>query len=275
MTDLDSGADLHDLMDRALTDLPTPTDRLREGALRQGRPLRRRRRMVTGLASVAAVAATAAVLVPIVGGSGPDGGGIATEPDPTPPAQTKQPDDFVAHPGWWDMSVGQMRQRLVALLPDDVEVASYAKTNTDHAPGESSAWSGVFRGTLRDTSDVGPGSIEIFLTELPQDPAALADIRAQHLTCDLDDWEFVELDGPVECETSDLRGGRPFQRTITYTDQGVTHIEVRRWEGAGEVYTSVANSTERRWGPPASAVHPPLTLAELTAVAESPSWVTE
>ena len=62
MTDLDSGADLHDLMDRALSDLPTPTDRLREGALRHGRPLRRRRRMVTGLASVAVVAATAAVL---------------------------------------------------------------------------------------------------------------------------------------------------------------------------------------------------------------------
>ena len=273
MTDLDSGADLHDLMDRALTDLPTPTDRLREGALRHGRPLRRRRRMVTGLASVAVVAATAAVMVPIVGGDGPVSGSVATDPPPTP--QPKQPDDFVAHPGWWDMPVGEMRKRLVALLPDDVEVASYAQINTDHAPGESSAWSGVFRGTLRDATDVGPGSIEIMLTELPQDPAALADVRARHLTCDLDDWEFVELTGPVDCETSDLRGGLPFERTITYTDQGVTHIGVWRWDGAGEIYTSVANSTQRKWGPPASAAHPPLTPSELTAIAESPSWVTE
>lgn len=272
MTDLDSGADLHDLMDRALTDLPTPTDRLREGALRQGRPLRRRRRMVTGLASVAVVAATAAVVVPIVGGDGPTPGGVATDPPPKP--QPKAPDDFVAHPGWWDMPVGQMRQRLVALLPDDVEIASYAKINTDHAPGESSAWSGAFTGTLRNAADVGPGSIEIFLTELPQDPAALADVRARHLSCALDDWTFDPQD-PPQCKNGDFRGGRPYERTVTLTNNGVTYTEVRRWTGAGEIYAAVANSTQRKWGPPASADRPPLTLSELTEVAESPSWVTE
>ncbi|GAA4696404.1 hypothetical protein [Nocardioides conyzicola] len=273
MTDLDSGADLHDLMDRALTDLPTPTARLREGALRQGRPLRRRRRVVTGLAGFAVVAATAAVLVPIVGSDGPTTGGVATETPPTP--QPKQPDDFVAHPGWWDMPVGEMRTRLLALLPNDVEISSYAKISTDHAPGESSVLSGVFRGTLRDASGDGPGSIEIFLTELPQDPTALADVRAQHLSCDLSDWELDDLAAPVQCELGDRHDGSPHQRTITFTNNGITYTEVRRWSGAGEIYAATANSTQRKWGPPASAARPPLTLSELTAVVDSPSWVTE
>ncbi|WP_028642915.1 hypothetical protein [Nocardioides sp. URHA0020] len=273
MTDLDSGADLHDLMDRALTGVSTPTDRLREGALHQGRPLRRRRRVVTGIASMAVVAATAAVMVPIVGGDGPTPGTVATDPSPKP--QPKAPDDFVAHPGWWDMPVSDMRTRLVGLLPADVEIASYARTNTEHGPGESSAWSGVFTGTLRNSAATGPGSIEIMLTELPQDPAALADVRTQHLSCDLSDWDLRDLTTPVHCELGDRRGGLPHQRTISFTNNGISYAEVRRWDGDGEIYAAVANSTQRKWGPPASAARPPLTVAELTAVAESPSWVSE
>jgi hypothetical protein len=266
MTDLDSGSDLHDLMDRALTDLPTPVARLRDGATRQGRSLRRRRRTITAVAGTAVLAAAVAVVVPVLGGTGPRPGGVAVDP------ASSQPQPFVAHPGWWDAPVGEMRKRLVGLLPEDVTIAGYDRTNTEHAPGESSDWSGVFTGALRDASDVGPGGVEIMLTELPQDPTALADLRAQHLSCDLDDWTFVDLEGRVQCEVGDLRGGRPYERTITFTDQGVTYSEVRRWVGDGEVYAAVSNSTERKWGPPASAARPPLSLPELVAIVENPSW---
>jgi len=268
MTDLDSGADLHALMDRALADLPTPTEQLHAGALRVGRPLRRRRRAGAAAVGVAVVAALAAVTVPFVGGSGPAPGQVATDP----PAN--QPRTFVAHPGWWDMPVGEMHERLLTLLPDDVSITGYERVDTDHAPGESAAWSGVFAGTLRDTSDIGPGSIEIFLTELPQDPTALADVRAQHLSCDLDDWTF-DPQHPPRCRNGDFRGGRPYQRTVTLTNDGITYTEVRRWTGDGEIYAAVANSTQRKWGPPASAARPPLTLPDLVTIASSSSWVTE
>ncbi|GAA4732267.1 hypothetical protein GCM10023350_14550 [Nocardioides endophyticus] len=86
------------------------------------------------------------------------------------------------------------------------------------------------------------------LSELPQDPAALADVRAQHLSCDPEDWDFVDLDGPVQCETSDVHSGRPFQRTVTFTDQGVNYTEVRRWTAGGEIYAAVSSSTERKVG---------------------------
>jgi hypothetical protein len=269
MTDLDSGADLHVLMDRALTDLPTPAERLREGAVRRGRSLRRRRRAGVAAASVAVVAAFAAVAVPFVGGSGPAPGGVAVDP----PAAKVPPSP--SHPGWWDMPVGEMRDRLLALLPDDVEITGYARVNTDHAPGESDKFAGVFNGTLRDQTDLGPGSVSIMLTELPRDPAALAEVRAQHFRCNDDDFEFVDLESPASCETSDVRDGHAHERTVTFTDQGVTYIEVRRWAGDGEIYAAVANSTERKWGPLASALRPPLTLPELIKIAESSSWFTD
>ena len=271
MTDLDNGAELRVLMARTLTDLPTPTERLYDGAVRQGRPLRRRRRAGSALAAAAVVAALAAVAVPLVGGTGATTGGVAVEPDPPP----VQPLPFVAHPGWWDMPAREMHQRLVALLPDDVGVTAYEKVNTDHGPGESNQFSGVLLGTLRDATDVGPGSIEIMLLELPQDPAALADVRDQHLSCDLDDWDLDSLDRPVKCETSDLHSGRPYQRTVTYVAHGVHYTEVRRWTDGGEIYAAVANSTQRKWGPPASAHRAPLTARELTAVVGSSSWITE
>ena len=270
-TDLHDGADLHDLMEHALSDLPTPTARLHAGALRHGRPLRRRQRAIGGLAAAAVVAAIAAVAVPFVDGTGSRAGDVASEPPRPPRAEVP----FVSHPGWWDMRVGPMRARLLALLPDDVDLTSYEKVNTDHGPGETDAWSGVLRGTLRDATDVGPGSIEIFLVELPQDPSALADLRRQHLSCDPDVWDLTDPEDTVHCETGDVHGGRPYQRTATFTDQGVTYTEVRRWTGDGEIYAAVSNSTQRKWGPPASAVRAPLTLPELVAVVDSASWTDE
>jgi len=269
MTDLDDGTDLHALMDRALTDLPTPVERLHLGAVRRGRPLRRRRRAGAVAASVAVVAALAAAAVPLVGSSGPTPGGVAVEPPPL----AHQPDTFVAHPGWWDMPVGEMRSRLAALLPDEVAITNYAKTNTDHGPGESSTWSGVFAGTLRDSADVGPGSIEIMLTELPTDTRALASLRDQELSCDHfpDDWDISPQDGAV-CETGDMRDRQNYRRTVTFVHQGVTYREVRRWTRHGSIYAAVSSSTERKWGPPASAIDAPLTLAELQHVASSLSW---
>jgi hypothetical protein len=268
MTDLDSGADLHDLMDRVLSDLPTPTDQLHAGAVRVGRPLRRRRRLWTAAGSVAIAAALAAVAVPFLGGSGPAPAGVAVEPPP----QAKVP-PFPGHPGWWDMPVGEMRQRLLALLPDDVEITAYARINTDHGPGESNRFAGVFNGTLRDANDVGPGSVSIMLAELPTDARALADLREQELSCGHfpDDWDISPPDGAV-CETSEMRDRTNYRRDITYVYQGVTYREIRRWTDHGSIYTAVSSSTERKWGPPASAIDAPLTLAELQAVATSPGW---
>jgi hypothetical protein len=270
MTDLDNGNDLHALMDRALVDLPVPTDRLYGGAVRRGRPLRRRRRAGAALGALALAAAAVVVTLPAVTGGEGDAGGVATDPHP----QRASPQPFVSHPGWWDMPVGPMRERLAALLPPRVTIADFERLNTDHGPGESAVLHGVLTGTLRNASDIGPGSIEIFLTELPQDPVARADLRAQHLSCDPHTRNIVDVDGPVQCRTSDVRDGQPYERTVTFTDQGVTYSVVYRWSGDGEIYAATANSTQRKWGPPASAVHPPLTLPQLAAIAESPTWTT-
>ncbi|QWF23642.1 hypothetical protein KM427_08045 [Nocardioides sp. LMS-CY] len=270
MNDLDYTDDLHALMDRTLADLPVPTHRLHEGALRHGRRVRRRRRLrVAAGGTVAAAALVAAALPVLGGGTGTADGGVAVEPTPTPLARPFEP-----HPGWWDMPVGEMRHRLEALLPDDVVVESFQKRNTEAAPGESRVFHGRFGGVLRSADDTGPGSIEIMLVELPQDATALADLRSQHLSCAgfPESWTF---EGPVSgatCEEGDLQDGRPAQRTIAFTDQGVEYREVRRWTDRGEIYAAVSSSTERKWGPPASARHAPLTPDELLAVGTSATW---
>jgi hypothetical protein len=270
MTDLDLdadltlGPDLHELMDRSLADLGVPTDRLQRGAVQQGRAVRRRRRVAGAVGAVAAVTLAALLVVTGSGGSDPTRTDVATEP----------PADAFGRPGWWDMPVGEMRDRLAALLPDDVAISDYERTNTDHAPGESDAWAGVFLGTLRDSADVGPGSIEVMLLELPIDAAARAQMRREDLRCAgfPETWDLPDLTDGAFCEEGEMRGGQPFRRTITYENQGVEYREVRRWTGQGEIYAAVSSSTERKWGPPASAIHAPLTRAELEVVAGSPTW---
>jgi hypothetical protein len=273
MNDLDLADDLHALMDRALADLPVPEQRLHGSALRTGRQLRRRRRLgVAAGGAVAAAALVAAALPSLAGSSDSTDGGVAVEPTPTPQVRP-----FEAHPGWWDMPVAEMRARLEVLLPEGVTIQSYDKRNTEAAPGESRVFHGRFGAALRDADDAGPGSIEIMLYELPQDATALADLRAQHLSCDgfPDTWDIAEpLADGASCEEGDVQGGRPYQRAIAFEDQGVEYRELRRWTDRGEIYVATSSSTERKWGPPASAVHAPLTPAELLEVGTSDTWTT-
>lgn len=264
MTDLDLGPDLHDLMDRSLADVHVPTDRLQHGAVQRGRVVRRRRRIATAAGAIALATVAAVVVVPGLAGSDPTEGQVAVDP-----GEHEQP--FVPR-GWWDMPVKPMHHHLEALLPEGVTIESYQKRSTDSAPGESTVFHGNFMGTIRDADDDGPGSIQIMMYELPRDRHSVAEARGQELTCDVENWDVDPLSDPVQCHTIRGSDGRVRERTVTHTQDGVTYVEVRRWVGRISTYFAVANSVERKWGPPASAAAAPLTLAELRTIAASPTW---
>lgn len=260
--------ELRDLIERALDDVTMPSG-LGDQAVTAGERLRRRRRAGTALAGLAAAAAVAAIALPLGGGgtatTGTPAGG--SSPSPSAPVSAEPtPGPLVSHPGWWDMPVAQMRDRLADLLPEDVTIADFERTNTDHAPGESDRFRGYLRGTLA-AADGSLGSVNIMLVQLPQDADALASELHRMFACDRAEWE---ADGPMASFA--CTGDSAQQRTVELADQGVTYREARRRAGNGSIYVAVANSVEAKWGPPASADQPPLTLDDLERIAASDVW---
>lgn len=249
--------ELKALMERALDGVEAPAG-LYDEAVAAGSRLRRRRRAGTALAGLAAAAAAAAIVVPLAGG----GTSTATEAPITStgplPSAAATPDrettPFVSHPGWWDMPVPAMRERLAALLPDDVSIRDVERQATDRAPGEPARRRGHFIGTLAD-GDGRLGSIEIILTELPQDPGA----------------REAELRRLLACSASICRRLAD-QRSLEAETDGVTYRESVRRAGDGAIFVAVANSTSYKWGPPATAPRPPLLLSEVERIAASESW---
>ncbi|WP_122816947.1 hypothetical protein [Nocardioides pantholopis] len=283
--------DLHDLFDRTMRGVSPDVAGLHDHAVTAGRRLRRRRRIE---AAVLAATTVAVVALPLAGSGddtpsrgvpatstdvsvspSPDGNAEPT-PDasatatPTPGGALVVPEPeatpFAARPGWWDMPVGPMLSRLRARLPEGVTIASYERRATDAAPGEPTRLQGTLSATLADADGV-LGSIEVMLVQLPDDPDARAAQLAQDLGCDLSGWDFQELAGPPRCENDG-----PDTRSVSFTDRGVTYHEARRRVGDGQIYVAVANSTERKWGPPASAGPPALRPSQVAAIAADPAW---
>lgn len=269
--------DLRDLMTRALADLDVPTHRLGDRAELDGRRLRRRRRALVAAGGFAAAATVAAFAVPLAGGSGNtahDAGYAGSPPTMSATDLADLPAPFVDRPGYWDMPAAEMAARLADLLPKRIDLATYERTNTDHAPGEPDVLIGVLRGTL--SSPTGPGSVNVMLTQLPDQAVLDAAKSAGHAWGDQDFGCPPELGSTdttvLTCATKTDASGRVVQRELETRTAGVTYREVRIVTHGGTVYVATANSTQRKWTAPPSASQNPLTLDELGRIATSAAW---
>ena len=255
--------DLHDLMDRALSNLDVPTDRLHEGAVRRGRTARRRRRAGVTLGGVAVAAAVTALVVPTMTGSGSTEGSVAHESDhrdTTGPA-------YEPPPGWWDLPGGKMRAHLERLLPKGLTVTDANLGNDDLAPGEKlhGGWLEV------DVADAeGPaGGLNVLLYAPQPDTADGRAFTRDRTTCPGD------LVAPDECTEQYDDAGEPVGRTSRTVSGGVVVLEVTRLTPDGAlVYAAASNSSDDKWGRGSSTDGDrlPVSLAVLRAIADSPTW---
>jgi hypothetical protein len=262
--------DLHALMDRALADLDVPTDRLHEGAVRRGRAERRRRRLRSGLVTTAAVVAVAALGVALLPGDSTARHAVATGRD-----VDSQSGSVV---GWWDMPADQMLDVLQRHLPAGAAVTAHQLAPPDRAPGEPAVSHGWVRATVE--SGRGTGDVEVILYSPdalgPADQAELDDqgtvyadspSRRERLTCP---GNLTQVD---YCrELVDAQGKLYGRLATTVTgDLVVREVTMRVWDGL--VHIATANSTAPKWGvgTPVSSETPPLSLAELEALAAA-SW---
>ena len=256
--------DLHELMDRALDDLPTPTDRLRDGAMKRGRVVRRRRLAGAAFGGVAALAAVTAIALPSLSGSQPSDGTIATEPPSSAPGYVEPP------PGRWDMPGAVMLHRLQDLLPAGLTTADENLGDEDLAPGEEpgGGWLAV---DLLDADGDPVGGLNVLL--YPPEDASDAEI-AQRNTCGGD----VDLDGGTTCTVQRDAAGRPVGRTFrSPSDDGVVvtrEVKIAGPDGA-VLYAAASNSSDEKWGVGSSTdtAVPALTVAQLVALISDQAWL--
>ena len=270
--DLADLADLRRLMGRALDDVDVPVPRLHARATADGRQLRRRRRVVTAVGGLAAAATIAALAGSITGGSATvaHDRGFATEHTAAVDPQVP----FVARPGFWDMPAVEMADRLSGLLPDRVALRSFQTTSTDHAPGESDALVGYLDGTL--TAPVGEGGVNVMLTQLPARavidaaPSDDADGDGNGDGCPPDvSMPEVEV---RSCSVLRDASGRVVEQQLETSSLGVTVREATLITHGAKIYVAAADSTGRKWATPSGASRPPLTMAQLTRIAQSDVW---
>jgi hypothetical protein len=282
MTDTDEltrdADDLHALMERAVSGLEAPTDRLGTRALAGGRRARHRRRLGTAALAAAAVAAVAVGLPQVTSTVTPDGSddrGAASrgeevhEPDGPPPE------------GWWDMPSDQMFGLLGDLLPPGVEVTAYGirpESDVDHEAARG--WVG---GHLEVDGTEGTSSIEVLLYS-PESLAEGADVERPEYDANGDASDTVggpprqdliscpgNLTAPDSCE--EIReDGKLVGRMVEDRWGDLVVRDVSLLHGDGMVYVAAANSTSEKWNADSnvSAAEPPLSLEQLRAIAEGP-----
>lgn len=268
--------ELHELIERSLTDVLADAHRLETAAVVRGRTIRRRRRVVTGLAGAAAVVTVAAVVAPAVSGDSGTGRGL----DPThrwsnqQPASTGPGAGDPASIGWWSMPASEVHDRLLPLLPAGVAVDAFELAPDDRAPGEPDVSTGWLHATLTDSAGQ-TGDMEVFLYPPDAPPAALDPNDADAPSAQ-DRISCPANPGPektcVEIEDGEgLRVGR----LLTWTPGDLVYREAAmvRADG-GLVYAATANSTDDKWGwdSTTSAVAPPLTLQDLRSVVGADTW---
>jgi hypothetical protein len=288
---------LHDYMERSLTDVLGDAPRLEARAVSRGRTLRRRRRVGTGLAGAAVVATVAAFVVPAtMGDSGArqsDHFADTTEDAQPPTGPTTLPEAT----GWWDMPSPEVHDRLAPLLPGAVAIDDYEVAPDDRAPGEPAESSGWLHATLA-TAEGQTGGFEILMyppdvdaEALDPDPAtngtatpssgtdtgtetetevfAGSPANEQRISCPAD------LGAAKTCTEIETADGAHVGRLYTWTMDGLLYREVAMMRDGGAVFfAATANSTDDKWGfgSTVSSDEPPLTLAELRAIAESDTW---
>lgn len=285
--------DLHDFMERSLADVLGDAHRFEARAVSRGRTLRRRRRVGTGLAGAAVVATVAAIVVPAtMGGSGTDRRDhfADTTKDTQPPTG---PTTLPVASGWWDMPAQEVHDRLLPLLPGDIAVDDYEVAPDDRAPGEPAESTGWLHATL-STADGLTGGFEILMYPPDVDPETLDPDPATNSTATPTLGTSTETEAFVESPANDQRISCPADlgaaktcteietadgvhvgRLYTWAVDGLLYREVAMMRAEGGVFfAATANSTDDKWGfdSTVSSDEPPLTLAELRAIAESDTW---
>lgn len=265
------------VMERSMDDVHAPADRLASAAMTRGRALRRRRRAASLVVSVAA-ASIVGVALPRLAGDGTQADGIGPSSNPTVvDSGGPTPVDPDAT-GWWDMPAPEMRDRLAGLLPDDVRITSAETWNNDRAPGEKSAPMQGYVVAYVTNDRVGPGGLNLVF--YPNVAASTADVPegqdlggeptvADHLTCP------GNLDTYDTCRELRRDDGTVYARESTWNAGGVIVYGVDIQTTGGHVVTlDAANSTDDKWGwgSTVSADEPPLTIEQMLAIAEDPTW---
>lgn len=251
--------DLHELMDRALTGLDVPTDRIGAGSLARGRAVRRRRRAAGALAGAAAVALAAGLAVPSLAGTDDASQRIAQD------TGEPSPDSYVRPAGWWDMPGSVMLDRLDDLLPSGASIADPNLGDEDLAPGEDPAGGWVQADLLADQELAGGVNVVLYP---PFDTSSFAEDAT---TCP------GNAAGAESC--TELREDGAVGRIVRYVAQDpagdVVTLETT-WllPDGGVVYAAVSNSASDKWGAGSSVERPgpPLRPAQLREIAASPLW---
>jgi hypothetical protein len=257
---------LRGVMERGMAGVHPDLPQLELLAARQGRRLRTRRR--TGVAAGAAALSVAAVFG--IAQLGPGAAGardVEVAQSPTPSGPATPVDD------WWRMPADQMREHLEPLLPAGVEVVSATPDV------------GTLAATLAGPD--GDGDLMVILSEPAPDEAP-------------DGYEVIEKDGQryiringsgqdleqqLSCpgdlgpadqctEVVDADGERVGRTAVVSMGRVVVHQAVVVGPGGGTVYVAAANATDQRWSAdsPIDGPEPPLTVAQVLALAEDPAW---
>jgi hypothetical protein len=279
--ELENHTDLHAFMDRALADLPMPSDRLQTGAVRRGRAVRRRRRAGAALGGLALAAAVTTIVLPSISGSAGTEGSVAHESGGLPSASADGPravesgmpsaapdgtsaQTYEPPKGWWDMPGPVMRDRLRELLPDDVTISSADFGNDDRAPGEK-PHGGWLLVDVVDGTGAPAGGINVLLYAPQDDGGAFVEERT---TCP------GNLTGADSC--TELRDGdQVIGRTSRWHQGGVVVREVTlRGPDGAVLYIADSNSSDDKWGAGSSVdtAAPPLSIAQLRTVVDDPTW---
>jgi hypothetical protein len=280
MTHLDDGADLRAVMERSVHDLAAP-DHCGPAALATGRRLRTRRRVAASLTGLAA-AVVAAVTLPAIAGSGDanSDSSLASDPTPTPAPSPSA----IAATEWWTMPSTRMVEELERILPAGVDLDS-AVTTVETEKGTEEGF-GVASGVL--TGPTGPGSFQLLLRQpdlpiaagvggepTPMDgeeaptASATATATSQPSMNEIKCRAYHDTCQPIRDADGVLVG-----RVSSTTEQGTLLYEaVLLGPDAGVIHFTVMNSSGEKPGyeAPSSEV-PPLTMAQLRALAEDPVW---
>jgi len=258
-----SAGRLHDLMDRAVADLDTPTARIHEGSVRRGGAARRRRRAGVLACSLATTAAVAAVVLPSLTGAGTGtDAGVAHDTGTTAPGTYQPP------AGWWDMPGGQMRDRLGELLPDGLTTTDANLGNEDLGPGEE-PHGGWLQVDLTDRAGRAAGGINVLLYAPQPDNADGRAFLRQRTTCP------GNLAAPDQCTEERDGAGAVVGRSSRWASGGVVVLEVTRLTPDGAlVYVAASNSSDDKWGADSSTDRetPPVTLSQLRRIATATAW---
>jgi hypothetical protein len=254
--------DLRERFDRDLADLRLPPG-FENSVLTQGRRLRRRRRAAALGGGIATVVLGAAVSVAVLGG----GDGTSTDPGFATDVPSASPQVTGAPPpGWWGMPARRMLSVLEAALPAGVTVAE-ADLTADGENGPVKAF-GSLSGVLDAAS--GPGAFQVLLYPPQPEPATPTNQGGETPFSDR-----LRCRGYMTtCEPVLDDAGKVVGRVSTDEQQGTTLYELFLLgpDGGALNLTVMDSSGEKPGYEPPSASAPPLTTAQLVALAQDAAW---